>query len=415
MVNQEFETPQDALAHYGVKGMKWGVRKDRKSSGDGGSSSARKNEESDGLKDASDAFYAKKDSKELQAEGERNLKAQIADDGFPTKASARRAAKAEGIEKEASEYDQAAKELADERDSISGNNLWNKYQRRVYNDQIAVNEKVRDDLLKKAEQVREGKLTDNQKKLIVAGGIAAVAVAGLYARRQYDLRNAGITKKESERLAEENRRKTSDEWSALFGDAPDFGSAKTAFGAAGPGFYTGLKNGKVWDRPEFTIPESTIFQRLSDHAEDSSGYGREKGAYATFLNNDKKLYGASKEFGGKKYTVNFTVPGGTKVPSHQTVLSHLKKVTLTKDDTMVASLYHQMAGASWSTPTSMRLFESLREAGYSAIVDDMDAGFLGDLPVVFFGKASTATSTPRTRTQRTTDSIGLLKVTGKYA
>lgn len=25
---QEFETPQDALAHYGVKGMQWGVRKD---------------------------------------------------------------------------------------------------------------------------------------------------------------------------------------------------------------------------------------------------------------------------------------------------------------------------------------------------------------------------------------------------
>lgn len=28
MSNQEFSTPQDALAHYGVKGMRWGVRKD---------------------------------------------------------------------------------------------------------------------------------------------------------------------------------------------------------------------------------------------------------------------------------------------------------------------------------------------------------------------------------------------------
>ena len=33
MSNQEFDSPEEALRHFGVKGMKWGVRKDRETSG----------------------------------------------------------------------------------------------------------------------------------------------------------------------------------------------------------------------------------------------------------------------------------------------------------------------------------------------------------------------------------------------
>lgn len=33
MTDKPFQSPQEALAHFGVKGMKWGVRKDRDKGG----------------------------------------------------------------------------------------------------------------------------------------------------------------------------------------------------------------------------------------------------------------------------------------------------------------------------------------------------------------------------------------------
>jgi hypothetical protein len=300
-----------------------------------------------------------------------------------------------------------------------GKNPFKAYTRATYNNQAQINEKARDDLLKKAEQVRAGKMTDNQKKLLIVGGLAAVAVAGAYGKRQYDLNQAGINKNRQKELFEENHRNTTDQWNALGLGHHEFQAAGGVHSTGNGSFYAGFTNKKAFSRPEFTIPKDTVFQRLSNHEEDSTEYGKMKGAYATFLHNDKKIYGASGEFGDKKYTISFKPEGDVRVPTVQTVVAHLKQVksadnpNYTNEQAM--SDYRSMAGGGWSDHTSMRLFDSLRTYGYSAIVDDMDAGYLGDLPVVFFGKAQPATSTPRTARHKLEDSVGIVKLSRKHS
>jgi hypothetical protein len=220
-------------------------------------------------------------------------------------------------------------------------------------------------------------------------------------------------------MFEENHRKTSDQWQQLFGESHDFAPASSHFANGGGAFYAGLTNKKALSRPEFVIPEGTVFHRLSNHEEDSSEYGRRKGAYATFLNNDNKHYGASGEFGDKKYKINFEAKGPTRVPTVQTVVAHLKQVNSADNPNYTTEMamndYRSMAGGGWSSNSALKLFDSLRTYGYGAIVDDMDAGYLGDLPMVFFGDAGPATATPRGANAQLEDSVGLLKLSRRHA
>lgn len=421
--NQTFATPQDALAHYGKKGMKWGVRNDKKSSSGGSGKSSGKPKESDveSLKKAADEVFGKSSAAELKAEGQAKLAAQAKNGDFPNKRQEKRDAKAERLTERAGEFDKAAKDMQDAADAITpGKNPWKRYERSVYRNQAELNADQRDALLKKAEQVQAGKLTDGQKKLLIAGGIAAVAVAGTYGTHKWAEHKVGLNSAKKKELLEANKRESEQQWQQLFGEKHTFVAAANNYSVSDGSFYAGLTNKKAFSRPEFEIPEGTVFQRLSNHKEDSSEYGKIKGAYATFLSNDKKVYGASGEFGSKKYTIGFEAQGPTRVPSINTVIAHMRTIKQqetgsTPSDASLMMSYRSMAGGSWSDSTSQKLFSSLRTYGYGAIVDDMDAGYLGDLPVVFFGAAKPATSTERTTVDRLQDSASTLKLTRRHA
>lgn len=212
-----------------------------------------------------------------------------------------------------------------------------------------------------------------------------------------------------------NAKRHDAEMAAIFGPGP--GSAERSKMYMGEGFYTGLMNKKALDRPEFTLPKSTIFQRLSDAEETGQGYNR--GTYATFLTNDNKAYGNSFEFGNKAHTLNFSPKEDVKVPSLRTVLDTVKELGdgsgRKYSDDEAFSAYHTMAGGDWHSGQNARLIEGLKKKGYSAIVDDMDAGFYGDLPMVFFGETEKVTAKPRTWADWEADGKGIVSMTGRYA
>ena len=413
------------LAHYGVKGMKWGVRKDRDGSSRKSSGSSKKKESGDGFEKAIDEFYASKSHSELQKEGMAKLKAQAnqtfatAKDSTKQVVGESRERKAARIDKSVDKLNREANRLNKEIDATNPGPL-GAYRRANLKAQLSEIEKNRDNLKKAGEQVRAGKLTTNEKILIGVGTAAAVGVLAYYGKQKYDQQ---AFYKKNKPLIDANRKKTEEQWAQLFGESPrmkraDGNHPQSIAATMTGGFYPGLKNKKALDRPEFTIPKETVFQRMSNGKETGEGY--EKGTYSTFLSNDNALYGASQEFGNKTYRVNYQPKSDVKVPSTRTVLKALqesqKELTGKRpSDKETFALYHELSGGGWSNPPSVGLINQLKKQGYSALVDDMDAGYIGDLPVVFFGEATNVTATKRTAKDRLQDQGSFMPTIKKYA
>ena len=408
----------DFLAHFGVKGMKWGVRKDR----DGGSSKrgSASNDKTDAYGSAMAEFYAGKSSKELAKEGGAKLKAQ-SNQTFPGKKYGElRSNKADRLDKEAARVDRLIENRKAKLEA-GGKGARTAYGRANLKAEIKELEKSSKALKKASEQVKDGKFTTNEKILI---GVGAAVAVGLTAHYGHKLYKESAFRKINAGKVEANKRRTSDEWSQLFGEQPTFKKATgsnpsdSVFSGA-TGFYQGLRSGKALDRPEFTIPKTMTFQRLSNAAETGEGYGG--GAYSTFLSNDKALYGSSLEFGKKKFTVSFNPSEDVRVPSTRTVLETLREsqygLTGKKiSEKEALTLYHGMSGGDWKTdPKSASLIDALKKKGYSALVDDMDAGYMGDLPVVFFGEPSNVSAKPRKQTDFDKDHSQILPTINKYA
>lgn len=305
------------LAHYGRKGMKWGVVND--------DDSFQK------TKNAVQNYFKKKDSKELQVEGQQKKKAQL--------------------EKLSSESSKTKSVLKD------------------------------NDSDPPISDVKTGRLSRNQK--IALGVGVTVAVAGLAYYGNQKLAPGRELKKKNKLL--------DDEMLSLFG--PNMNPR----GPSNQKFFAGLANGKALDRPGFTIPKSVEFQRLAGYAEDGSKYN--KGTYASFLSNDKERYSENFGYDLAPVAVKFNPKDDVRVPSTRTVLKTLKDLggddgsPLTDDQAI--KKYTQFSGGDWQKPEYQKLINGLKKQGYSALVDDMDAGYTGDLPIVFFGEPSNLTASTR--------------------
>lgn len=259
-------------------------------------------------------------------------------------------------------------------------------------------------------------LTRNQK-IAIGAGVVAVTLAA-YGAYRYSQNGPGLLVPPS---MSQSKTDNSDMLKSIFGG--EFAPREhvkyldnLTYRDGTSHYFQGFKEGKAFDRPAFTIPKGTAFQRMSNNVEDAKGYA--KGAYATFLPNDRNIYQSHPEFASKKFVLNFTSDSDVKVPDLQTVLEHVKPLMpkgMRSTPEEVLREYKNLSGGSWQSKDGAKLIKSLRKAGYSALVDEMDAGHLGDLPLVFFGKVDAFASSQQTADKRKVAESLVQKISERYS
>ena len=152
---------------------------------------------------------------------------------------------------------------------------------------------------------------------------------------------------------------------------------------------SGYLQDSSFDQQEFTLAAGHTFHRLSTTAEDSF-----TGAtYATHsvedFNRYVSIFRHEKVTAQQFHHVTFKAEKDIKIPDLATRLDALKKtMRLGVDDETVLAQYKSMSGGSWSDSTSKSFFKELAKRGYGAIIDDMDAGVIGESPLVVFDTGS---------------------------
>lgn len=390
---QPFASPQEALAHYGVKGMHWGVRKKEDASAESGGGPKKKEsttnsdavlDEYKALTKAQPQLKGSAAVKQLQENIDKSHN-KLDDPGpllskgkIPPKASAspRSLARAQKHTDKANEYDQTVKELTAKRDALAPG-LKTKLQRSSLNSQINEASALRDQHRSDAARAAQGKLTSGQKKALIAAGVGAVIVGGIVYSNYH----------QSQIIKDLERKVASGDLDAklkLFDHQMASSKSKTWL-------FGGYIQDSSWDRPGFELPAGHTFHRISTR--DESLHGFKLGTYATTSEADFNRYVAGfrqeKSFAKEFYHVTFTSSKPTKVPDLKTTIETLRESMGPNTSRSEAlKTYQMLSGGSWESPVAEKFFANLTTKGYGAIVDEMDAGVIGDKPIVFFNKGN---------------------------
>lgn len=367
-------TPGDVL-HSGVKGMRWGHRKVEDSGGDNGAKSDTPSRDSGGK-----IIPKMKDFGEATS---------LADHNQHTKMyMAAKVPKPRNYEEAKANFDASQK----------------KFQQK-----LAPDGPVKSDsglITKTGLEKKEPRLTPGQKKaLLYAGGTVAV-IGGAYLAKRYatgKLDDMGINYKPVKDFhPDELRRKAgkpiaADEFRQLVG----FSQGKTW----GESHLTD----KAFAREAFELPAGHTFFRLSTAHETDFGTSG-GGTFATHSIEDFNRYVAGfrgEKFGAQLHRVTWQTTEPTKVPNVTTVLDTLHGLMergmphgmdpKVREEALsperVKETFQGMSGTNFSSPHGQKLIDALKGKGYGAIVDEMDAGVIGETPLVFFNQEH---ATPKT-------------------
>lgn len=168
----------------------------------------------------------------------------------------------------------------------------------------------------------------------------------------------------------------------------------------------GLSTAKTWgssgyiqkvsfDRPAMELPAGHIFHRISTTIE--SSFSEATYAVASIEDFDRYVSTFRLEKGKTAvlHHVTFEAKAPIKVPHLTEVLETMREVlaeesgapttSVSKESAMRA--YKALSGGSWTSSRGSSLTSALSKKGYGALVDEMDAGVIGDHPLVVFSKA----------------------------
>lgn len=148
-----------------------------------------------------------------------------------------------------------------------------------------------------------------------------------------------------------------------------------------------------FEQQDYSLPAGHTFHRISKYAEDSF-----RGAtYATHSTEDYHRYLTAFRHelgpGAKLHHVTFQATEEIKIPALTMRLETMREVLSDRWGKDVphedaVRWYTKLSGGSWDDPIADGFFEALGKKGYHAIVDDMDAGVIGDSPLVIFKPSS---------------------------
>lgn len=326
--------PED-FRHYGVKGMKWGVRRDRDSSG----SSSRKK--------GSDSSEWKKAAEEVSKETGKLSPAQ----------------KAKNLAEAEAKFDAKF-----------------------------------DDNSAKSSNVKSKKVEITPNKVIVGAYAAAGAAFVGYAIADYYIQKSWHEKTSKSGIDFSYTPAKSLELLFRPGEpvsAKDYMTlvkqSKTTVWGGGPVKYF---TKSALEREDFTLPLGHTFHRLSRAAEE--GFGN-AGTYSTIDLADfsRYVFGFGKLEKGKTaglQHITFQATKEIKIASAKTQLEAMRAALkasgspYASDPNFALRILANQTGGKWmfDNPEVKGFFAQLKAMGYSGIIDEMDSGVIGEAPVVLF-------------------------------
>lgn len=226
------------------------------------------------------------------------------------------------------------------------------------------------------------RLTPTQKKVLIGGAVVVGVVGGAYLLRRAGAKPEGFISPSD--FVELRQHSISNVWSTNNYLRPE------SFARSG-----------------FTLPKGHEFLRVSNAAETTFGHATYASSsvddYARYLVG----YGAHGMPAGDVHKVAFNATQDIKVPSLKTAIDTLREVIHEEGHTGVTDKelvgrYRRLSGGYWNEPDGEKLFRKLVKKGYSAIVDEMDAGVQSESPLVIINNNAFG---PKTSTKLTAKNV----------